>query len=849
MAAGYDGSIRIDTSIDSKGFNVGVKGIVNGLKGLAAAVGIAFGVGALVNFGKAAVVAASNVEEMRNKFQVVFRGLASDVERQLGDFASATNSSKSELMGFAATMQDTFVPLGFAREQAANLSVQVVELATDLGSFNNLPTAQVVQDIQGALVGQVETVRKYGIVLNQDVIQQKALAMGLWNGTGAMSAQARAAASLQLIMEGNADAQGDATRTAGSFANQMRGLQAAFEEFKIAIGNAIIPVLTPIIGVIKNIIQWLTALVQEFAMFIGVLFGVDVGANAMGEIASNAQNAAEATGEMAGNTASAGKAAKGALAAFDQLNVLQQDQGQAGGGGGKSGAGGAGLSVPAPDTSALDKVKTKVEEFKKALLKLLAPAGDAFDRLKKALLPLGETIWAGLKWAWDNILVPLGNWTISNLLPAFLDLFAAGATALNSALTAFAPIGQWLWDNFLLPIATWTGGAIIQVLNWLTTKLLEYSAWIDSDPWARLQQFALDAWLAIQEKWGEVVAWFTDNVIEPVKKWFGKAWDTIVVWAGDAWAGIVAAWQQATDWFQKTIIDPLITRWTSVWDLITLLANDAWVLIKFVWNIASEWFSRTVIDPVSSAFGKAWNAIKTAANTTWSGISGIWTAASTWFSENVITPIDNYFKTTWDAIQGYVSGVWTKVVEIWQGAPKWFQDTIIDPISKAFNTLLNGTDGKSGLKGMWTNTFESIKGIVKGAINSLIDGLNSFLGGAVDGINKLITSVNAFGKNLPGWKAIPTLTTPAIPRLATGAVIPANAQFLAMLGDQRNGRNLEAPESLIRQIVREETQLGMQKITIQFEGNLAELVRTLRPVIAAEDARVGGSLIRVKRLA
>lgn len=194
-------------------------------------------------FGTEAVNVASDVAEMRSKFGVVFRDLAGDVERQLGVMGEAINRSKYDLMEYAATFQDTFVPLGFARDQAAEMSVALVQLAEDLGSFNNLPTADVARDLQSALVGNTETVRKYGVVANEAAIKAKALELGLWDGTGAIDAQAKAASILQIIMEGTADAQGDAARTAGSYENQTRGLDAALKDLKVTVGNMFLPEL------------------------------------------------------------------------------------------------------------------------------------------------------------------------------------------------------------------------------------------------------------------------------------------------------------------------------------------------------------------------------------------------------------------------------------------------------------------------------------------------------------------------------------------------------------------------------------------------------------------------------
>jgi hypothetical protein len=75
-------------------------------------------------------------------------------------------------------------------------------------------------------------------------------------------------------------------------------------------------------------------------------------------------------------------------------------------------------------------------------------------------------------------------------------------------------------------------------------------------------------------------------------------------------------------------------------------------------------------------------------------------------------------------------------------------------------------------------------------------------------------------------------------------VIPANAEFAAILGDQKSGRNIEAPEGLIRQIVSEEMGKIEANIKIEFGGSLSGLVRELKPYIDKEAVRVGGSLIK-----
>lgn len=259
----YDGSGASKAAADfskvaqaARGGEAGASAGASGWNKMAVAAGVA-GAGvalaaykiskAALQVGADLIRAASDAEEMRSKFNVVFREEAPRVVEELTKFGREVGRSSIELQGFAAGLQDTFVPMGFARSQAADLSVQVVKLATDLGSFNNLPTGDVVRDITSALVGETEPMRKYGVIINEAVIQNEALALGVWDGKGALDAQGKAAATLSVIMKGTADAQGDAARTSGSWANQMRRLESTVTDAKVALGEKLLPVMTPLL--------------------------------------------------------------------------------------------------------------------------------------------------------------------------------------------------------------------------------------------------------------------------------------------------------------------------------------------------------------------------------------------------------------------------------------------------------------------------------------------------------------------------------------------------------------------------------------------------------------------------
>ena len=197
----------------------------------------------VVQFGAAAIAASSRVEEMTSKFNVVFGEAAPRASKALEEFGAAVNRSRYDLQEMAASVQDTFVPLGFARTEASKMSVALVRLATDVASFNNAADITVMQDFQSALVGNHETVRKYGIVISEATIKQELARMGAEGLTGAALEQAKVQARLNLILAGTSDAQGDAARTADSYANVSRGLEAAVLDLKVAIGDGLEPAM------------------------------------------------------------------------------------------------------------------------------------------------------------------------------------------------------------------------------------------------------------------------------------------------------------------------------------------------------------------------------------------------------------------------------------------------------------------------------------------------------------------------------------------------------------------------------------------------------------------------------
>lgn len=148
--------------------------------------------------------------------------------------------------------------------------------------------------------------------------------------------------------------------------------------------------------------------------------------------------------------------------------------------------------------------------------------------------------------------------------------------------------------------------------------------------------------------------------------------------------------------------------------------------------------------------------------------------------------------------------------------------------------------------GNWQQAWVGIVGIVTGAVNGIISVVNGMIATVINGINAIFQMLS-FNIQLPGGGSIglnlPQFSVPQIPYLAKGAVIPPNREFMAVLGDQRHGNNIEAPEDLIRKIVREESGGNIGDIQINFTGSLSQLARILQPEIHRQErnaSRAGG---------
>lgn len=193
-----------------------------------------------------------------------------------------------------------------------------------------------------------------------------------------------------------------------------------------------------------------------------------------------------------------------------------------------------------------------------------------------------------------------------------------------------------------------------------------------------------------------------------------------------------------------------------------------------------------------------------------------------------------------DWLDGKTNGRFHEIIEL----AKTYVSEVIDGVKQIFGGFIDFLTGVFTLD--WEKAWEGIKEIFRGICNTIVGVFEATVNLIIKGINWLISKLNSLlensllakGLDLIGieFRGIPQIPEVHIPRLAQGAVIPPNRKFMAVLGDQRNGTNIEAPADLIRQIVREEINNfgGGEDITIKFTGDLAQLARVLSPEITRQ---------------
>ena len=839
-----DGKVIISTELDNSRIPKGIRAIEGALGGLKSVVGklgiaiaSAFAVQRIVQFGKESVQAANDLSN-------ALVGLQSILDGQGRSFSAAQSFIEEYT-------KDGLIPATNAITAYKNLAMrgyddsqiqQVMVALKDASAFGRQASYSMGEAVESATEGLKNEnsilVDNAGVTKNVAKMWEE-YAASIGTTSNNLTQEQKIQAEVNGILEESKYQAGDAAKVAGTLTGQLTQLSYNFNNLKVAVGNAINPIVKSFIPVINSAVQVLTKFANAVASVVGALFGkasvqTSKLADSNDSVAASASAGADAEKELAGATKAAGKAAQKSLAPFDELNRLQSDTGSGGTGGVTNGVVGGGVSTSivaeaqvedtiSPKLQAIaDKIKELVEPLKNIDF---SPAVAAFGRLKEAIAPITEKLFEGLEWAWYNILVPLAKWTVEDALPAFLDLLSAALGVLNSAIDALQPLGIWLWDNFLKPLAEWTGGIIVDVMNSLADALCKVSDWISQNQGIVqiiativgsfaaalvLVNGAVAIWnviagvaTAVTTAFGAAVAFLTSPIgivilaigaIIAIIALLAENWDAVKETALNVWEAIKSAWDTVATWFDENVIQPVASFFFDMWDTISGLASDAWESIKEFFAPAIDWFSE-LWDSVSQTFRDVFYDIGVIASGCWEIVKAVWGAVSGWFNTTVIQPVSKFFANLWDGFLSKARSAWEGVKTVFGKVASFFKDTF----QKAWQGIVNVFSVAGEI---FVNIKDGIVSAFKKIVNGIIGGINRVVSIPFNSINsalRTIKNINILG--LTPFSGLRTISVPQIPYLAQGAVLPANKPFLAMVGDQKHGTNIEAPLETIQEAV------------------------------------------------
>lgn len=235
---------KIRDRFDRLGKNKGAQSVLQG-------VGVGAGISAFNLLGSAAgtatsiiessIAAASDLNESVSKSKVVFGDSADEIEKWAETSATAMGISKQAALEQSGTLGNLLLSMGKTSSQAAEMSKTMVQLAADLGSFNNVDAEEVLVAMRSGLTGEIAPLRRFGVNLTDVTLKAKAMELGLYDGVGAIDVNAKSSAAYALILEQTTTAQGDFARTSKGMANQQKILTAQLQDSSAELGGVLIP--------------------------------------------------------------------------------------------------------------------------------------------------------------------------------------------------------------------------------------------------------------------------------------------------------------------------------------------------------------------------------------------------------------------------------------------------------------------------------------------------------------------------------------------------------------------------------------------------------------------------------
>lgn len=260
---------KVDQASEQK-----VEGSIKSLKSMASkvlgAVGITLSVAGIKSAIDGCVEVASSIEEMQNKFDVVFGDMRNEVDKWAQEYSDAIGRNKNDIKTYLADQQNLLVGFGMTRQAGAEMAEQMTSLAIDLASFGNMDETASVNAMTKAVMGESEAAKTLGAVLNDSTRAQAMATLGLKGTYDKLDQLTKMQVNYQAILQQSPDAIGDCQRSLDSYESTKKRYIAKLKEIKTIVGQFFLPTYQKILSIgakgltmIRDWLQKLTDLTDK----------------------------------------------------------------------------------------------------------------------------------------------------------------------------------------------------------------------------------------------------------------------------------------------------------------------------------------------------------------------------------------------------------------------------------------------------------------------------------------------------------------------------------------------------------------------------------------------------------
>ena len=694
-----------------------VKNLKNMATKALGAIGVAFSVAGAASFVKDCVSVASEVEEMQNKFDVVFQGMTDEVEAWAQSYSDAIGRNKNDIKTYLADQQNLLVGFGMTRQEGAELSKQMTTLALDLASFANLDETAAVNNMTKAVMGESEAAKALGAVLNDDTRARAMQAMGLSGTYEKLDQLTKMQVNYNAILAQSPDAIGDCERSLGSYKSTVVQFQSKLKEIKTLVGQFFMPTFQKVISfgakgltVLRDGVQKLNDFASKIGgaeKIIGVL-GVTIGATLAIVNFQKISNGLKLIGKGLSNVnlkvfAIAAVVLMLALIVQDFIAFMNGDNSVIGALFEKAG-------IDADEARAtIQKAWSTIKDFLLSIWGTLQGAAQAiFGALSDWWAENGEAvketllgIWKAIVGAAKQIFGALSGWWKENgaqVMETFSKLWEGIKQLCETLWNALVSAAQTIFGALKVFWDTW-GSTIIAVFSILWNTLISL-----------IQPF-LDYLSALIDFLANVFTGNWEGAWNAIKDMAAAAWEMLVAILSGAWDTITTIWGAVIDFFAgifQGVWDVIVEKVTGIKDAIVNGFQAAIDWITALPEQALKWGSDIVdniVNGITGAVGKVGEAVKGVADKIKSFLG---------FSEPEDGPLSDFHTYMPDMIDLMTQGI---------AAGKERVRSAVEEIAAGMSDGMNLEDNSGSVTGMVGNLLGGIKA-AKTKANEMLGSMN-----------------------------------------------------------------------------------------------------------------------------